>query len=147
MDDPTRLQRQLNYAGAAVMIEAALAKARAIAVPQNIVVVDAGGNMLACARMDGARFLALHSALSKAQSAASLAMPSGQLPEIFGINLALATGNRSINLPGGLPVLLEGQVIGAIGVSSGADAEDVAVAEAGRAALLTLLADRKDPPA
>lgn len=135
----THPARQLAYAGAAIALEAAIARALEIGVPQNIAIVDAGGNLLAFARMDGARFLAQHSSIAKARTAASLRMATGQLPPQFGVELALATGGQSINLPGGLPIEAEGAVIGAIGVSSGADHDDIAVAEAGRDAVVAAL--------
>jgi glc operon protein GlcG len=141
MTDLTRTSQQLTYAGATVALQAALAKATEINVPENISIVDAGGNLLAFARMDGARFLAQHSSISKAQTAVSLQMATGQLPPQFGVDLAFATGGRSINLPGGIPIELDGMIIGGIGVSSGADPDDIAVAEAGRDAVLTALAE------
>lgn len=131
---------QLTYEGAALALRAAVDKARELGVPQNISIVDAGGNLLAFARMDGARFLAQHSSFAKARTAASLGMPTGSLPAQFGVELALATGNRSINLVGGLPIEVDGCRVGAVGVSSGQDHEDLAVAEAARDALLTALA-------
>ncbi len=136
MSELTRPSRQLTYDGAVIALNAAIAKAREIGVPENISVVDAGGNLLAFARMDGARFFAQHSSTAKAQTAASLQMATGQLPPQFGVDLALATGNRSINLPGGLIIEHDGLILGAIGVSSGPDADDIAVAEAGRDAVL-----------
>lgn len=120
-----RVSRQLTYEGAAVAIAAAVAKAREIGVPQNVSVVDAGGNLLAFARMNGARVLAQHSSFSKAQTAASLGDPTGHLPGQFGLELALATGGRSINMVGGLPIILDGDLLGAVGVSSGTDDEDL----------------------
>lgn len=134
--DCIRSVKQLTYDGAALALEAAIAKAHEIGVPQNISVVDSGGNLLAFARMDGARVLAQHSSFSKAQTAASLGIDSGRLPSQFGVDLALATGGRSINMVGGLPISIDGFVVGAVGVSSGADEEDLAVAEAARAAVL-----------
>jgi len=139
MSDQIRMSKQLTYAGAALALEAAIAKAHEIGVPQNISIVDAGGNLLAFARMDGARFLAQHSSFSKAQTAASLRMATGELPAQFGVELAFATGGRSINMKGGLPMILEGDVLGAVGVSSGADDEDLAVAQAACDALLVSL--------
>lgn len=139
MNDHIRISKQLTYAGAALALNAAVAKAHEIGVPQNISIVDAGGNLLAFARMDGARFLAQHSSFSKAQTAASLRMPTGLLPTQFGVELALATGSRSINMVGGLPIVLNGDVLGAVGVSSGADDEDQAVAQAACEALLASL--------
>lgn len=83
------------------------------------------GNLLAFARMNGARVLAQHSSFSKAQTAASLGDPTGHLPGQFGLELALATGGRSINMVGGLPIILDGDLLGAVGVSSGTDDEDL----------------------
>jgi glc operon protein GlcG len=137
MTNHIRIRRQLTYDGAALALAAAVAKGREIGAPQNISIVDSGGNLLAFARMDGARFLAQHSSLSKAQTAASLGMPTGELPPQFGVELALATGGRSINMRGGLPIILDGELLGAVGVSSGADEEDLAVAQAARDAVLT----------
>lgn len=140
MSKPIRIGRQLSYDGAVLALEAAVAKAREIGVPQNISIVDAGGNLLAFARMDGARFLAQHSSFSKAQTAASLGMPTGSLPAQFGVELALATGGRSINLVGGLPIILNGDLLGAVGVSSGADEEDLTVARAALDAVFAAVA-------
>jgi glc operon protein GlcG len=143
MTEYTRHAQQLTYDGAALVLEAAIARARAIGVPQNISVVDNGGNLLAFARMDGAHFLAQHSSLSKAQTAASLGVATGELPPQLGVDLALATGDRSINLVGGLPLIVRGVLVGAVGVSSGEAHQDLAVAEAARDALLDALADQQ----
>jgi uncharacterized protein GlcG (DUF336 family) len=130
---------QITYAAARLALDAAVKTALSIGVPQNISIVDAGGNLVAFARMDGARTLARHSSLSKAETAASLGFASGQFPEQFGVDLALATGSRSINLKGGLPILYLDQVIGAVGVSSGSDDEDLAVAQAACDAVLAAI--------
>ena len=143
MTDYLRPARRLTYAGAALAIEAAVAKATEIGVPQNSRVVDAGGNLLAFARMDGAHFLAQHSSHSKARTAASLGVPTGHLPAQFGVDLALATGGRSINMVGGLPIVVDGDLVGAVGVSSGAADEDLAVAEPARDAVLTVLGNQQ----
>jgi glc operon protein GlcG len=140
MTSCVRTTRQLTYDGAALAIAAGVAKAREIGVPQNISIVDAGGNLLAFARMDDARFLAQHSSFSKAQTAASLHMATGGFPSPFGVDLALATGGRSINMAGGLPIVQNGEVLGAVGVSSGEDAQDLAVAQAACDAVLAALA-------
>lgn len=130
MSGYVRQVRTLTYEGAALALAAAISKAREIGVPQNVSVVDPSGNLLAFGRMDGAKFLAQHSSFSKAQTAASLATPTGGFPTQFGVDLALATGERSINLAGGLPILVDGELLGAVGVSSGSDQDDLAVAQA-----------------
>lgn len=125
----------LTHAGALAVLDAAVAKAAAMGVPQCIAVVDPGGNLLAFVRMDGAKVLSQHSATRKAITAASSRAATGGVDEALAAKLALATGGRVTNLRGGLPIVVEGQVIGAIGVGSGTGEQDVAVAEAGIAAL------------
>jgi glc operon protein GlcG len=111
--------QQLTYAGAAVAIEAAVAKSRALGAPECIAVVDAGGNLLA------------------------LGMATGGIPFEFGANLAFASQGGITNLGGGLPITLGSRVLGAIGVGSGTTEQDVAVAEAGRDAILAALSVSK----
>jgi glc operon protein GlcG len=96
--------------------------------PQCIAVVDEGCNLLAFVRMDGAKVLSEKSSIHKAMTAASSRMPTGQLPEELGAKLALATGGISTNLKGGLPIVVNGQVIGGIGVGSGTGDQDKEVA-------------------
>ncbi len=136
----TRQTTELTYAGARIVLDACIAKAAEMGVPQCVVIMDAGGNLLAFARMDGAKVLSQHSATQKAQTAASIRAATGAAPQDFGVNLALATGGRVTNLKGGLPILIGGQVVGAIGIGSGTGDQDVAVAEAGLAALQSALA-------
>lgn len=126
---------ELTFEGAMVVLQGAIARAQEIGVPQCIAVVDTGGNLLAFARMDGAKVLSQFSAIQKAVTAASSKTPTGGLPEEFGVKLSLATGNRLVNLQGGLPIVIANNIVGAIGVGSGTAEQDVAVAQAGIAAL------------
>ena len=126
-----------------VMVQAAAAKAREIDTPQCIAVVDRGGHLLAFLRMDGAKVLSQYSATQKAATAASSAAPSGEVAEPLAAGLAAATQGRFTNLRGGLPILVEGRVIGAIGVGSGTAEQDLIVARAGIDALLAALDGRK----
>jgi glc operon protein GlcG len=129
----------LTHAGALAVLRAAVAKAEEMQVPQCIAVVDAGGNLLAFVRMDGAKVLSQHTATRKAMTAATTRAATGNAPEEHALKLALASGLRVTNLKGGLPIVVEGHVVGGIGVGSGTGDEDVAVAEAG---LVALGADR-----
>jgi len=131
---------QLTYAAAAIAIEAAVSKSREIAAPECIAVVDAGGNLLAFARVDGAAVLARIPAIAKAATSASIGAATGAIPFEFGVNLGVASGGSIVNLGGGLPIIVNGELLGAIGVGSGTTAQDVAVAEAGRDALIRALA-------
>lgn len=119
------------------MLDAALAEATRIGVPQCVAVVDSGGHLLAFGRNDGARTGSISIALSKAVSAATRKRPTADEAggdTLLAIRLALAA-DRVTGIGGGLPLLVDGQVVGAVGVSSGTVDEDTTVAKAGAAAL------------
>ncbi|HYM49873.1 MAG TPA: heme-binding protein [Candidatus Limnocylindrales bacterium] len=130
-----RPHAKLTHEGALKILHAALAKAQEIRVPQCIAVTDDGGHLLAFVQMDGARRLSQRSAIRKAQTAASNQAPTGGIPAELEVKLALATGGAVVNLKGGLPIVVDGQLVGAIGVGSGTQDQDVEVARAGIAAL------------
>ena len=132
---------ELNDTSALLMLQAARAHALAIGVPQNIVIVDAGGHMLACCRMQGAKFLSIETATAKAVTAASIRAPSGNTPPDFGMMLMVTTQGKFTNLKGGLPVIIDEQLAGAIGVGSGSPEQDIAVAQAGIDALMQALSE------
>ncbi len=122
------------------MIAAAKAKAIELGTKMNISVVDAGANILAFVRMDGAWLGSADISLKKAKTArffdmntgiiGSLSQPGGSLYNIEHSNGGLIT------FPGGVPVTDEtGQVIGAIGVSGSSVENDHAVATAGALAI------------
>jgi glc operon protein GlcG len=125
----------LTHDGALMIIEAAVAKAAAMVVPQCIAVVDDGGNLLAFVRIDGSKFLSVDSSIRKAITAVSGRAPTGNEQAEVAIKLAIATSGRYINLKGELPIVLDREVIGAIGVDSGTGNQDVEVATAGIAAI------------
>jgi uncharacterized protein GlcG (DUF336 family) len=131
---------QITLETAQAMIGAAHTEARRRSVRVSTAVVDAGGNLVAFGRMDGAEIAGPALAVDKAYTAVSntiatselavLAAPGG---ELFGLH---ANGNgRFVIFGGGIPVLADGRAVGAIGVSGAAVADDVACAEAGIAVL------------
>ena len=122
--------RILSYEGAQKMVAAAVAKATEMKVPQCICVVDSGGHLLAFARMDGAFAMSFDTSLMKAKTAASYGEPTGNILAGVDIKLAIATQGQRINLPGGLPVIIDGRVVGAIGIGSGTGEQDRQVATA-----------------
>jgi glc operon protein GlcG len=125
---------KLTMDGAMKLLHAAIAKARDMQVPQCICVVDSGGHLLTMARMDGAFALSVDTALRKAQTAAAYAVPTGDIAAGLDIKLAIATEGRRINLPSGLPVIVDGHIVGGIGVGSGTGEQDKEVAKAALAA-------------
>ena len=130
---------RLTHAAAWLLVEAAAAKAHAMGAPQVIAVVDAGCNLMALLRMDGSRVISLEIVQHKAATAAATGLATGDLPEAGEVKLGLASGGRFTNLKGGLPVIVEGQVIGGIGVGSGTGEQDRTVAQAAVDALLAAL--------
>jgi uncharacterized protein GlcG (DUF336 family) len=126
---------RLTYDGAKAILAAAVAKAADMGVAQCITVVDSGGHLLTMARMDGAFALSIDTALRKAQTAACYGAPTGHIAEGVDLRLAIATEGKRINLPGGLPIIVDGHLIGGIGVGSGTGAQDLEVAKVGIAAV------------
>jgi uncharacterized protein GlcG (DUF336 family) len=127
----------LTAAGARAILDAALAEAGRIGVPECVAVVDAGGHLIAFGRSDGARVGSVSIALTKAVSAATRKRPTGEEgggDPLTTVRLALAA-DRLTGIGGGFPIQVDGQVVGAIGVSSGTVDEDIVVARAGLAAI------------
>jgi len=130
----------LTLDDAKAMIDAAEATAVSLGIAYNIAVVDAGGRLIAFVRQDGALIGSIDLAIHKAVTArifdkttaylGALAQPGSQL---YGIQ----SGNAGevVIFGGGVPVVLGGQVIGAVGTSAGTVEQDVSVAEAAVAAL------------
>lgn len=137
----TRNSIQLTLEGARTILSAAEKKAREINVPQNIAIVDEGGHLLLFARMDGVKLSSIEVALAKAGAAALRRAPTGPSPNadnpsvFLSLGLSLATEGKLTPIRGGLPLFIENQCVGGIGVSGGTEEEDVAVAEAGVRAL------------
>lgn len=125
----------LTHAGAMAMLAAGIARAEEMGQPQVIVIVDASGETLAEIKMTGAKFLSRRSALAKARSAAAGGRPTTDMPEQVRVTLGLATQGGMTGLPGGLPIRIDGHLVGGIGVGSGTGDQDVEVARAALAAI------------
>jgi uncharacterized protein GlcG (DUF336 family) len=125
---------------ARTIIAAATAKAEEIGQPMNIAVVCAGGHLLAFERMHGAWIGSVDIAQKKAWTSRAFDIETGTLgtlsqsgDQFFGIHAS--NDGKVMIFAGGVPLLRDGKVIGAIGVSGGLGAQDQAVAEAGAKAL------------
>lgn len=132
--NPTSPHLRLTHDGALALLQAAIKKAAEMKQPQCIAVVDDGCNLLAFVRMDGARVLSIESATRKAMTAASNRVPTGGIEPDLGMRLGVTTGGKITNLKGGLPIIVEGKVIGGIGAGSGTGDQDREVANAALAA-------------
>ncbi len=120
----------LTHDAVLAMLQNGAAKATEMGQPQCLVVVDASGEVMGSLRMTGAKYLSLRSARAKARTSASTGLATGGMPEDFAAKVASATGNAMTNLPGGVPVKIDGRVAGAIGVGSGTGEQDVEVCTA-----------------
>lgn len=144
----TRQQTKLNLKGAELVLSAAQAKAVEMKLALNIAIVDDGGHLITFARMDGARPASVPTALTKATAAATFRQATGPLPANGEPNLLLslgvpaaaaASGGKMTTLKGGVPIVVDGQVIGAVGVGGGSGEQDAEVAQAGVNSLLKAL--------
>ncbi|MEQ5834983.1 heme-binding protein [Marinobacter sp. NFXS9] len=128
--------KRLDIADARLLIEGAAEKAREIGVPMCIAITDESGNLVAFERMDGGKTSSVIIAQDKAYTAAAArkatheynaANVPGQLA--FGIHTEV--GGRISSVGGGLPVTVDGEVVGGIGLSSGTPQQDMECAQAG----------------
>jgi len=132
---------RLDIADARVLIAGAAEKAREIGVPMCIAITDESGNLIAFERMDGGKVTSTTIAIDKAFTAAGAKKAThdygtASQPGAPAYGIASAIGGRLMVVGGGLPVIVNGEVVGGIGVSSGTPAQDREVAEAGIEAFL-----------
>jgi uncharacterized protein GlcG (DUF336 family) len=135
-----RTYTSLTLEDAKHMLSAAEAKAASFGIPYCVAVVDAGGHLVAFLRQDGALIGSIDLAIDKAATAricdmttadlATLAQPGRPL---YGIQESHA--GKVVIFGGGVPVVLDGTIVGAVGASSGTVEQDIAVAEAAISAL------------
>ena len=128
----------ITLAQAQQAVDAALDKSREMGVKMDVAVVDAGANLKAFARMDGAWLGSIDIAQKKARTARWFDMPTGNIGGLSQPGGPLYniehSNNGLITFPGGLPLTnSDGEVIGAIGVSGSTVEDDHAVASAGAA--------------
>lgn len=112
-----------------------MAKAEELGVRVHVSVVDRAGLPLAYLRMNGAFLHSQGIAEDKAYTAAGFGFPTRQWLDVLGDNPRLKIGlparERLVVVGGGLPILLDGQCVGGIGVSGASEEQDEACAEAG----------------
>lgn len=135
----TSMTHDIDLEAATRVLEAARKKAESMNLKMNIAVVDAGANLKAFARMDGAWIGSIDISQKKAKTARFFDMPTGEIGKLSQPGGSLYniehSNNGLITFPGGLPIKNKnGEVIGAIGVSGSTVENDHAVAEAGVAA-------------
>jgi glc operon protein GlcG len=125
----------ISLTRAQVAVEAAVAEAKKRNWKMNVAVADSGGNLVAFQRMDGAMLASIQIAQHKARAGATFRRPTKVFED--GINLLhlnyLLAFDGVIASRGGIPLIENGSIIGAIGVSGGTDSQDEIVSQAGAA--------------
>lgn len=130
----------LTLANARTVIAAAEKRAEEIGQPMNIAVVDAGGQLISHVRMDGAWMGSIDISINKAWTSRAFDIQTKDLgdnsqptQQFYGIHAS--NGGKVMIFAGGIPLSLDGVVVGGLGVSGGSGEQDQTVAEAGVAAL------------
>lgn len=149
----TREHVRITLDGAEHILAGARYQAAEMKLKVNIAVVDDGGHLLAFARMDGARPASVSTAITKATSSATLRAATGPLPpgtdkpdallNLSVQNAAAQSGGKFTTLYGGVPIIVEGQVIGAVGVGGATGEQDAEIARAGIKAFEKALVDQR----
>ena len=129
----------ISLAEANRILEGAIAHAQELNIKVNVAVCDAGGRLVAFSRMDGAIWAGVYGSQGKAVASAAFGRPSAALqdradqPTPRGI--AIAEGGHMIMGQGGMPIIRNGVVDGAVGVGGGTAQEDEDCSNAGIAKL------------
>lgn len=130
---------QLHWKAADHAVAAAVQKAEELGIRINAAVVDRGGNLLAFQRMNGAFLHSIDIAIDKAYTSVGFGFPTGEwmgvLENVPQLREGIVHRDRLVIFGGGFPIKQDDEVIGAIGVSGGSEAQDEACAHAGLAVL------------
>jgi uncharacterized protein GlcG (DUF336 family) len=140
--DHTTVQHNVSAALARRMIDAGRSHAETQGKAFTIAVVDASGVLKALERMDGAPIVSIQVAQDKAYTAVGFGMPSGAWHDFIKDDPPLLAGatdgiDRLVIFAGGFPIVVDDEIVGAVGVSGGHYSDDAAVAEAALAAVPT----------
>ena len=142
MSTPMSYGPSLNLTQAQAVMNAALACAKEHQWPMVIAVVDTAGWLLAFQRMDNAQYGSVDVAQGKARTAVLFKRPTkafDALIEQGGRGVRTVTMPNMVALEGGIPLVVNGQVVGGLGISGMTSEQDQVVAEAGAAALAALV--------
>jgi uncharacterized protein GlcG (DUF336 family) len=132
-------QATISWEAAHAAVEAAVRHAEALGVLINVAVTDNGGNLIAFLRMPGAFPQSIDIAIDKAYTSGGFGFPTKQWMSIFGDNEGMKFGfsarPRLVVFGGGLPIRVEGELVGGIGVSGASEEQDAECALAGLKAI------------
>jgi uncharacterized protein GlcG (DUF336 family) len=126
----------LTLKGAKTIAAAAEAEATTHKLNVVIAIVDDGGHLIYLQRLDNAPTGSLNVAIGKARTSAAFRAPTSVFDKMASTRPALTSIPDAVFLEGGVPIVVDGQVVGAVGVSGASSQEDAQIAEAGINALL-----------
>src|SRR5215208_7558173 len=119
---------RLTHEATLKMIAAGVAKANELGCKVSLAVVDQSCRLIGFLMMDGARHFSIITTQRKAITSASQRLPTGYAPEENALSMAVRMGDFT-NLPGGFPIIIDGQVIGAIAAGGASIEQDVLIAK------------------
>ena len=135
----TMIRRELDAAGTQAVLDAAVRHAEQAGLRVVVAVVDAFGHVLGLRRTDGAQRASDAVAIDKARTAAIFIRPSREMEEqVSGGRIGALALHGAAALTGGVPLVVDGEVVGAIGTSGETPDEDEAISLAGAAAELSV---------
>lgn len=127
--------REITLDVAKKLIKGAERKARELGISEVIAITDEGGNLIACHRMDEGPIASIDIAQNKAWTAVAMKMSTEKLArlsvpneELYGINTT--NQGRLVIIGGGIPFVIDGRIVGAVGVSGSTVSNDIIVASA-----------------
>lgn len=133
-------KKNISTQAACTAVQAAVEKAKELGIGINVSVVDSSAIEMAFLRMNNSFLPSMDIAKDKAYTSAGFGLPTMQWKNILEGNAQLQAGivarPRVITFGGGLPIVDDGDIIGAIGVSGGSEEEDVICAQAGIDAII-----------
>ena len=124
-------KKTLSLEAANKIIAGAIIEAKANSWSVDIAIVDEGGHLLSFQRMDGASIGAIDAAIGKARTSSIYRRPTKALEEAAKTRPAIVTLPNSVQLQGGVPIVVNGQIVGAVGVGGVTSQQDEQIAEAG----------------
>jgi uncharacterized protein GlcG (DUF336 family) len=135
---------RVTHAATLRILEAGVEQASRLGAPVSVAVVDASCQLLGFVRMDGAPLFSGRATIKKAMTAASQRQPTGYFPKDQEVSMQIRMDGDFTNVPGGFPIVVDGEVVGGVGAGGARVEQDVEIA---RAALEAVSQTSAAPPA
>lgn len=120
----------ISLSEARALIDRGIAESSAQNLTMAFAVVEPSGELVAFARMDDAPYASIALAQQKARTSARLRLPTAELEaRVLSGRTVLLSSDEVLAIGGGVPIVRDGRVVGALGVSGGASAQDAAIAD------------------